>query len=250
MQSRWRASRSERSWRTPENGVDDDDVKAPFLTAATVRYLFASTWAPRDAGSDTIHVPGALVNGADTVANLVNVAIWNLCEHGRVQVEQLRPLRVERTGVMGGSSFARLTVLDENTNLPGIEGALLRAARKRDQKSNWLVEKASGLVDQLSGDDPCGIRHLVLAIRGDTGSPSWYVASYCLNEARAAGLLELEGFLIRKPRITDQAAVDALRPLDEQVSALRKAYRERNEDLDNAVLSDCLHAMRWPVSRS
>jgi hypothetical protein len=148
---------------------------------------------------------------------------------------------------MGGSSFARLTVLDENTDLPGIEGALLRAARERDQESNRLVERASGLADKISGDDPCGIRHLVLAIRGHTRSPSWYVASYCLNEASAAGLLELKGFLIRKPTITHQAAVDALRPLDEQIVALRKAYRERNEELDNAVLSDCLHAMHWPT---
>ena len=50
--------------------------------------------------------------------------------------------------------------------------------------------------------------------------------------------------------ITDEAALAALRPKYEEISAARAAYRQREEELDNAVLGDCLHGLYWSHSDS
>lgn len=219
-------------------------MAAPALTAATIRYLFASTWAPRDDSGLAMHVPGASVNGPDLAGNLLNLAIWNLCEHGRVEVQQLRPVEVEKVASMGGHSFARLTVLDWDTKLPGLEGALLRAARaNHGQRGLRRIDDA--IAKLLSGDDENGVRGLVLALGINGPSPWNAVANHCCAEALAAGLIEIKGRLFPKPVIVDSAAVEALRSVDAEIVALRTSYRQREPEIDAAVIGDCLHAVHW-----
>ena len=204
------------------------------LTATTVSYLFASTWAPPADSGWSLQVPGGKVNGPDTAANLLNLAVWSLREQGFVDVEQIRRVEAERITVMGGKSFVRVTALDRVTALPGLEGALLDAIRQRPGKG-----------EVLSRDDPDGLRGCVLALNLSSGSPWATVAGYCRKEALDAGLVVIEGRLSKKPVIADQAALDALRSRDGEIAAARAAYRERENDIDVAVISDCRHAVRW-----
>ena len=199
-------------------------MSASTLTATTIGYLFASTWAPRDDSNWAMHVPGAKVAGIDTAANLLNLAIWSLREQGLVAVEQLRPVETEKVVVMGGHSFARLRPLDAHRQLPGLEGALLA--------------KAQETPDQ-------GVRETVLALDLRDKAPWASVAGYCISEAQAAGLVEIKGKLIRKPVIADSAAVEALAPRDAEIVAARTRYREQEGELDKATIADCIAAVSW-----
>lgn len=219
-------------------------MSASALTATTVRYLFASSWAPRDDSNWGMHVPGAKVAGLDTAANLLNLAVWSLREQELVAVDQLRPLEVEKVGAMGGHSFARLMALDDRAKLPGLEGVLLAAARERPEEG-VLGGIDDALAKRLSGDAERGVRALVLALGLYDKSPWTSVAGYCLNEARDAGLVEIKGALIRKPVITDSAGVEALATRDAEIVAARTGYRERQGELDGAVLADCIPAVSW-----
>jgi len=206
-------------------------VAAPDLTATTVRYLFASDWAPPTESNWTLRVPGASVDGLDTAGSLLNLAIWSLRQQGLVDVEQLRQVETERVTVMGGHSFARLRVLEGDPVLAGLEGALLRKALEKPEA--------------LPGDDEDGVRGLVLALGLHDKAPWTSVAGYCFAEARDAGLVEVKGRMIRKPAITDPAAVEELAPRNAEIAAARTDYREQEPDLDGAVLSDCLAAVSW-----
>jgi hypothetical protein len=199
------------------------------LSAATIRYLFASSWAPPPDSGISVHVPDAEVDGPDTTGNLLNLAIWSLCERGLVEVEQLRPVEVERAGgVLGGESFSRARPLPgEAIRLGGLDAALLRKARENPE------------------DDS---RRLVLHLEIGGGAPWQRVAEICFQEAEAAGLVESKGRIRRKPVIADPAGVEALRERDAEIVAARGKYREEHEELDNAVLADCIHALHWAHS--
>lgn len=190
-------------------------------------------------------MPGATVDGLDTGANLLNLAIWSLREQGLVQVEQLRPVEEERVRVMGGQSFARVRALGKGEDLPGLEGALLAEARE-DPKQGTLAR----LSDRLSGDDEHGLRGLLLSLDMGGGAPWAGVAGYCFAEARAAGLVEKKGRLFKKPVIADPAAVEALRGRDAEIVRVRTKYREEQKELDNAVIADCVLALDWARSSS
>jgi hypothetical protein len=204
-------------------------VAAPLLTASTISYLFASEWAPPNA-SWPLEVPGAEVDGPDTAGNLLNVAVWRLRDQDVVAIEQVRPYEDEKAGPLRRPSFTRLAVIDDTVALPGLQGALLRVLKDAD------------------GDDAREVRRLVLALDLHHKAPWTTAAGYCLGEARAAGVADLGGrrwHPVRRPVITDEASFEALRPKYEEISAARTEYRRRDEELDNAVLGDCLHGLFW-----
>lgn len=207
-------------------------MAVPVLTASTVSYLFAAEWAPANA-SWPLYVPGADVDGPVTAGNLLNIAVWRLRDQDVVQIEQLRPYEDEKVGLLRKPPFTHLAVIDQSVALPGLQGALLRVLK------------------EARDDDARGLRRLILALDLNYRSPWTTVGGYCLGEARAAGVADLGGrrwHPIRRPVITDQAAYDALRPKHEEIRAERAAYRERNEELDNAVLADCLQGVYWSHS--
>lgn len=185
-------------------------------------------------------VPRALVEGLDTGANLLNLAVWSLREQGLVQVEQLRPVEDEPVRALGGQSFSRLMALGKGEDLPGLEGALLAKARE-DPEAGMLAR----LADRVSGDDEHGLRGLLLSMDIAGSSPWGKVVSHCFAEARAAGLVDNKGRLFKKLVITDPAGVEALRGRDAEIVAARKRYREEQKELDHAVIADCLLALDW-----
>jgi hypothetical protein len=219
-------------------------VAASTLTATAVRYLFASTWAQPAGSGWTMHVPGAKVDGPNTAANLLNIAVWSLREQGLVEVQQLRPVEAERVVVMGGRSFARVAALGRAAPLPGLEGALLAKAQE-SPGAGVLGKLDDALAKGLSGDDEQGLRGLVLALGLSSGSPWNSVAEFPRNEAREAGVLELKGRLIKRPVISDPTALEALKERDAEILAARTRYREQEPDLDGALISDCLAAVSW-----
>jgi hypothetical protein len=215
------------------------------LTATTIRYLFASRWARPADSAWSMHVPGAKVDGLETAGNLISIAVWSLREQKLVEVEQLRPVESERLTVMGGRSFARMRPLPgEAIRLGGLEGALLTRARQRPE-AGTLGKLDDALGKTLSGDDEWGLRGLVLALDLSQGSPWASVAEYCREEARAAGLIEVKGRLFKKPVVTDPDALRALEPRDAKIVAGRDRFREREPELDGAVISDCIAAVSW-----
>lgn len=224
-------------------------MPSPDLTASTVSYLFATTWAPPSRGLG-VKVPGAEVDGPDTAGNLLNLAVWSLREQGLIEVEQLRPVEVERaaSGVMGGKSFARVRPLPgEALGLGGLEGALLTKAREKPEEG-FLGRLDDKLTDLVSVDDEMGARGLVLHL-GIGGPAPWSeVAGFCFREAHDAGLVESTGRLFKKPVISDPAGVEALKERYAEIRAARKQYRDENEELDHAVVGDCIHALYWAHS--
>ena len=209
-------------------------MAAPLLTASTMAYLFAAEWAPANK-SWPLFVPGAEVDGPDTAGNLLNMAVWRLRDQDVVRIEQVRPYEVEKVGALRKPSFTCLEITDETVELPGLQGALLR------------VLKAA------SDDEARGVRRLILSLDLHYKSPWTSAAGYCLGEARAAGVADLGGrrwHPVRRPVITDEAALAALRPKYEEISLARETYRQREEELDNAVLGDCLHGLFWSHSDS
>ncbi len=219
----------------------------PDLTVTTVWYLLAPEWMPSDQSSWTMSAPGNVkVNGPDFAANLLDVAIWTLREEGLVQLEQRRPYAAERVGgVMGGSSFIRLTLSVPTATRAGLEGGLLDAAREQAEERGAGGRMVDRIVDRLSGDEQGGLRNVVRSLDVHGSEPWAGVGAYCLAEAAAAGLARLEGRLRPEPVITDAAAVDGLQPRLAQSRAARRAYREREEELDNCILADCIQGVHW-----
>ena len=203
-------------------------MSRPAVTPTTAFYLFSSEWAPPNE-SWPLHVPRATVDGPTTAGNLLNLAIW--CLRGRrfIDVDVVRPYEVEKVGYLRKPSFAQVTVLNHDANLPGLEGAMLRVAREADA-------------------DDRGVRRLVQLLDLAYQSPWTNAAGYCLGEAKAAGVAELGGRAwhpIRKPVITDEAALEALRPKYDEYSDARQEFRRNRQELDDAVLADCMHALHW-----
>ena len=197
---------------------------APALTETTIRYLFATTWLPCDTKQDIVAVPGGATTAIDTAGNLLHIAMWNLRRQGLMQFEQLRAVERERVRVLGGKSFSGFRLLDASARLPGLEGALLDAARS--------VEGADG-----------GVRELVRALDLDNRSPWDSVCNHCFAEASAAGLVATKGRLFRKVVVSDAAAVESLRERHDELRAARGAYLDAEPELTNAAMADCLRTV-------
>ena len=216
------------------------------LTSSTVRWLFAADWAEAPSGGQPMRVPGAKVSGLETAASLLTIAVWSLGDRGLVETEQIRPIERERVVTMGGKSFARVRPLPgEALRLGGLEGALLSKARE-PASAGLLGRFDDMLADKLSGDDEHGLRGLVLSLELNSGQPWVSVANYARDQARAAGLVELEGRIRRKPVIADPGAIESLRARDREIAEARRRYREREApELDQAVFADCVAAVSW-----
>jgi len=196
----------------------------PELTVTTIRYLFATSWLPRSESEQLVAVPDSGTTAWDTAANLLHTALWNLRRQGVIDFHQLRPVEEEKVVVLGGRSFARFEFRDPGVELRGLEGALLRAARKVEQ-------------------DDYGVRHLVRAMDLRYQAPWGTVTAHCFAEAAAAGLVEEKGWAIKRVEIIDPEAVASLRERNDELRAARKADMEREPDLHHAVIADCLRAL-------
>jgi hypothetical protein len=211
----------------------------PQLTVTTIRYLFATSWLPRNERDHLVAVPGGGTTAWDTAANLLHTALWNLRRQGAIEFHQLRPVEAESLVVLGGRSFARFEFRDPGVELRGLEGALLRAARKAGP-SGGLAERA---VDRVSDEDDAGVRRLVQAMELRYQAPWGTVTAHCFAEAAAAGLVKEKGWAIKRVEIIDPAAVASLRERNDELRAARKADMEREPDLHEAVIADCLRAV-------
>jgi len=197
-------------------------VSPPELTETTVRYLYATTWLPTDTSETTVAVPGGSTKAIDTGGNLLHIAMWNLRGRGLMEFEQLRPVEHERVRVLGGRPFSGHTLVDRDARLPGLEGALLDAARAAE---------------------PGDVRALVRALGLDDRGPWNTVCGHCFAEAHAAGLVEVRGRLFKKVVFTDMAAVEALRERNDELRAARGEYLDAEPELTTAVITDCLRTV-------
>ncbi len=194
------------------------------LTETTLRYLYATTWLPSADNDYSVAVPGGATRAIDTAGNLLHIAMWSLRRQGLMEFTQLREVEEERVRVLGGRSFAGFELLDPGPRQPGLEGALLDAART------------------VASDDR-GVRPLVRALDLDNRSPWDTVCNHCFAEAAAAALVETKGRLFRKVVFTDMAAVESLRGRHDELRAARGAYLDAEPELTNAVMSDCLRTV-------
>jgi hypothetical protein len=192
------------------------------LTDTTVRYLYATTWLPDGGNEYSVAVPGGETRAIDTAGNLLHIAMWSLRRQGLIEFEQLRRVEREQVRVLGGRPFAAFELRDATAGRPGLDGALLAAAR--------------GLT---RGD----VRALVRALDLDNRSPWNTVCGHCFREANAAGLVEVKGRMFKKIVFTDMAAVESLRERHDELRAERGAYLDAEPELTNAVMSDCLRAV-------
>jgi hypothetical protein len=192
------------------------------LTEATVRYLYATTWLPEAGNEWSVAVPGGSTRAVDTAGNLLHIAMWSLRHEGLMEFEQLRPVAEEPVRVLGGKPFSAFELRDGSAGRRGLEGALLRAAR------------------EAAGAD---VRSLVRALDLDNRAPWNTVCGHCFAEASAAGLLEVKGRLFKKIVFTDMAAVESLRPRNDELRTARGAYLDAEPELTSAVMSDCLRTV-------
>ena len=139
-----------------------------------------------------------------------------------MEFEQLRPVEHERVRVLGGRPFSGHTLVDRDARLPGLEGALLDAARAAE---------------------PGDVRALVRALGLDDRGPWNTVCGHCFAEAHAAGLVEVRGRLFKKVVFTDMAAVEALRERNDELRAARGEYLDAEPELTTAVITDCLRTV-------
>jgi hypothetical protein len=201
------------------------------LSESTVRYLYATTWLPSSDTEWTVAVPGGSTKAIDTAGNLLHIAMWNLRRQGLLDFEQLRPVEEEKVRFLGGKPFSRFELLEGSPKLPGLEGALLRAA---------------AAVELPKRD----VRTLVRALDLDNRGPWNTVCNSCFAEANAAGLVEVKGRLFKKIVFTDVEAVESLRERHDELRAARGAYLEAEPELTNAVMSDCLRTIADAYSPS
>ncbi len=199
------------------------------LTETTVRYLYATTWLPTETNEWKVAVPGGSTKAVDTAGNLLHIAMWHLRRIGAMEFEQLRPYEQERVRTLGGRPFSSFTLVDDDARMPGLEGALLDAAR---------------------ATPPGDVRELVRALELDNRGPWHTVCDHCFVEAHAAGLVEVKGRLFRKVVFTDMAAVEALRERNDELRAARGEYLDAEPDLTTAVIGDCLRTVADAYSPS
>jgi hypothetical protein len=222
-------------------------VPAEIPTAdATIRWLFAETWAEPTETQFPEAVPGAVVNGLTTAAALLEIGLWSLRERGLIALEPLRPVEPEPVLKLGGRSFVRVTPRppqpgDRGTEI-GLQAHLLNAVRSVAREDEGIGERA---VRRLSGDDRQGLRPTLLSLGMPNRSPWRWVLDVCFVDAREHGLIDLRGRLFRKRFVPDLTAIAAVRPRNAEIAAAHEAYRAREPDLAGAVLADCVTALDW-----
>jgi hypothetical protein len=199
-------------------------VAPPELTETTIRYLFATTWLPSDTKEHVVAVPGGATTALDTAGNLLHIALWSLRRERLMEFEQLRPVEKERVRVLGGRPFSSFELIDGSARRPGLEGAMLEAARS------------------VEGDER-DVRRLVRALDLDNRSPWNTVCNHCFAEARAAGLVDVKGRLFQKVVFTDIEAVETLRERNDELRTARGAYLDAEPELTGAVIADCLRTV-------
>jgi len=204
-------------------------VGPPQLTETTIRYLYATTWLPTESNEYLVAVPGGSTKAIDTAGNLLHIALWNLRRQGLMAFEQIRPVEEEKVRVLGGKPFSRFEFLEGSAKLPGLEGAVVEAARSATDTD---------------------VRALIRALDLDNRGPWNTVCNHCFAEANAARLVEAKGRLFRKVVFTDMPAVEALRERHDELRAARGAYLDAEPDLCNAVMSDCLRTVADAYSPS
>jgi hypothetical protein len=221
------------------------------LSASTIAYLFAADWAPPPDSSWKLSVPGAEVDGFATAGNLVYVAVWSLRKQGLIEVEQLRPVESEHGLLLGGRSFVRLTARGGDDRMAGIEGALLEAARDRqDQGLGARISRVGArAVDRMSGEDEFGLRGAVLALDLHSRHPWTTVAEICLAELREVGLAKFRDDDRHKPTVLNPAAFDQYRARHAELVQQRADDRTAEPELDEAISRDCDAAIRWAFTR-
>jgi hypothetical protein len=197
----------------------------PDLTETTVRYLFATTWLPSTDKDHTVAVPGGETTALDTAGSLLHIALWNLRRRGLMEFEQIREVSDEPVRILGGRSFSRYELRDSTVRMPGLEGALLRAA------------------GEVRSEDEHGLRRLIRQLDLGERSPWSSVCGHCFAEAHAAGLVEVKGRLFKRVVFTDLPAVESLRGHHDTLRAARGDYMTAEPELSNAVASDCLRAV-------
>ena len=222
-------------------------MEPPKLTATTIRYLYATTWLPGADGGGrehTVQVPAGKTRALDTAANLIHTALWNLRRQGVFDFEQLRPVENESVMVLGSRSFTRFEFRDPGIDLRGLEGALIRAARKV-RASDGVIDRA---IQRVTDEDEHGMRRLIYAMDLNHRAPWLTVTSHCFVEAKAAGLVEETGWATKKVKIVDEASVESLRERNDELRAARKADMDREPDLHHAVIADGVMAVNWAMS--
>jgi hypothetical protein len=213
---------------------------------ATIRWLFADTWAERSDTQFPEAVPGAVVNGLTTAAALLEIGLWSLREQGLIALEPLRPVEPEPVLKMGGRSFVRVAPrppdpADRGAQI-GLQARLLKTVRTIAGEDEGLGERA---VRRISGDDRQGLRPTLAALGMHDRSPWRWVLEVCFVDAREHGLIDLRGRLFGKRFVPDFTAIAAVRPRNAEIAAAHEAYRAREPDLHGAVLADCVAALRW-----
>ena len=189
-------------------------------------YLFATEWLPAADGDWEVEVPGGARSALDTAGNLLQVALWHMRRDGVIALEQVRPVDPEWTVTLGGESFVRFTVLTPNAERAGLEGAVLRAARK--------------------DKDEDALRRIVLALDLHDRAPWTTVTAHCFAELDE--LIEERGRLVKKIEIVDAEGVEKLRPEFAQIRAERRADMDQAPELYDAVIADCIAAVNWAHS--
>jgi hypothetical protein len=187
-----------------------------------------------------VAVPGGATVALDTAGNLLHTALWNLRRQGVFEFQQLRPVQKERVVVLGGRSFSRFEFRDPGVDLRGLEGALIKAARTVGPSDRFL----DGAIDRITDEDEYGVRRLVVAMNLHYMAPWATVTGHCFAEAAAAGLVKQKGWAIKRVAIIDSAAIDSLRERNDELRAERRADMEREPELHNAVIADCLQAVQ------
>ena len=214
-------------------------MSASELTDTTVRYLYATAWIPTSDRENIMAVPGGTAKALDVGANLLHCAMWTLRRMRAMDFEQLRAVEDEPVRAFGGRSFSRYELLDPTLRMPGLEGALLRAAASVAPQEGLIQE---GLA-RVSKEDEHGVRRLIRALDLDDRGPWNTVCGHCFAEAQAAGLVERKGRIFKKVAFANVEAVKSLRPRHDELRAERRAYFEAEEELTNAVMADCLRAV-------
>ena len=200
-------------------------MSAAELTETTIRYLYATTWLPTETNETTVAVPGGSTKAIDTAGNLLHIAMWKLRRMRAMEFEQLRPFEEEYVRVLGGRSFSRFELLDSTLTMPGLEGALLRAATRVPPR------------------DEHGVRRLIRQLELDQKAPWNTICGHCFAEAHAAGLVEIKGRVFKKVVFTDMAAVEALRERNDELRAARGEDLDAEPELTTAVIGDCLRTV-------
>jgi hypothetical protein len=224
----------------------------PELTATTIRYLYATSWLPSTADRWItswlpsaydrwmVKVPGGSTRALDTAADLIHTALWDLRRRGVFDFEQLRPVEKQIVTVLGGRSFARYEFRDPGVDLRGLEGALIKAARKVRRKSDGVLARA---IRKLADEDEQGVRKLIHSVGLGAFEAGMTVTDQCYVEAEAAGLVKATWSGFGKIQIVDEAAVESLRERNDELRAARETDMERDPELHRAVILDILEVL-------